>query len=174
MIRPKNKKISHAGFALVEMLFYVAILVTVSLAAIYLMLSLRTLLDQYQAEERVVNSARVALERMMLDIRSADSIDTVDPDNTLVTSPGHLVLVDGATTTEFYLSGGQIMVKVNEVLKGPLTRSDVTVDELRFFSYDNSVTEAVRVQLTLSANTNTATATETFRSTAVMRGSYGG
>ena len=170
---PVIKK-QNRGFTLTEMLIYLAILLVLSTSVVSLLLSLRGLMNLYLVDQQVTKNAQIAMERMMHELREADNIDTIDPDTTLITSPGHLVLLRGATTTEFYLSNNQIFVSINDVEQGPLTSDEVIVNELRFFSYDNLVTESIRVRFTLTAAMNGATSTETFTNTAVMRGSYGG
>lgn len=171
MIRPFNKK-NQSGFSLVEVLVYLAILVTSMVAIVSLLFSLRQLLDVYRSDQLLTQSARAAMERILYEVRESDAIDTIDPDLVLADSPGHLVLLRGATTTEFYIASSTLWVAVNDVMQGPLTKSDVEVSDLRFYSYDNSVTEAVRVQFTMTATAGNSSSTESFNGAAVIRGSY--
>lgn len=163
---------NKSGFSLTEMLIYIALLILITVSALSLLLTLRSLLDEYRADQRVTESAQVILERVLYDIRSADAIDTTDPSSVLVNTPGHLVITRGATVTEFYISGGRLMLAVNSVELGPLTKEGVVVDELRFFTYDNSVTEAIKVMFTLTATVGEANSTASFNGSAVLRGTY--
>lgn len=163
---------NNSGFSLVEMLIYIALLILITVSALSLLLTLRSLLDEYRADQKVTESAQAVLERVLYDIRSADAIDTTDPSAVLVDTPGHLVIIRGATVTEFYVSGGRLMVSVNSVELGPLTKESVVVDELRFFTYDNSVTEAIKVAFTLTATVGEANSTASFNGAAVLRGTY--
>ncbi|MEX0931030.1 MAG: type II secretion system protein [Candidatus Paceibacterota bacterium] len=160
------------GFLLVEMLVYIGLLVIITLSTIFLMLSLRDLLDLYRADQEVFKNAQGALERMLYEIRGADAVNITDPDTVLIDSPGHLVLSQGTSTSEFSLENGAVMLTVNEEERGPLTQNDVVVDELRFFQYDNGTTEAVRVQITISAAVGEAESTATFNAAAVLLSSY--
>lgn len=164
--------IKTQGFSLVEMIVYIALLIAISVSAIFLMLTLRELLDVYRADQRVTESAQIALERMLHEIRAADTVNTADPDSLLIDSPGHLVLLNGTSTTEFSVVDGRAVLTVNGSARGPLTQKGVSVDELRFFRYDNGATEAVRVRMTVSASVGDAASTATFGGTAVLLGSY--
>ena len=64
------------------------------------------------------------------------------------------------------------MVAQNGVELGPLTKDTVMVNELRFWPYDNGVTEAIRVTFTMTSNVGEATATASFNGSAVLRGTY--
>jgi len=158
------------GFSLVEMLVYVAVLMLVSTGSITLLLTLADNVERQQANQLVTRSAHSALERMLKDIRAANTVDTFY--STLETSPGVLVLTAGATTTEYSLTGGQIVLGVNGTTVGPLTEERVSVDGVSFYRYDNTITELVRVELTLSATIGESTVTETFNAAATLRGSY--
>jgi hypothetical protein len=154
------------------MLVYISILVLVSFAAVTLMLSMRSLFDSYRSDQKLNDAAKLAMDRIIFAVRDADIIDTTDPDLVLVDTPGHLTLLRGSTTTEFYVASGTLMVSENSAKVGPLTGSDVTVDELRFIKYDNAVTEAIRIKMILSVVFNGATTTATFYDGAVLRGTY--
>lgn len=165
-----KKRLHQNGFSLIEILVYIAILVIVSGGALTMLFSLTDQINTGRAERIVRSSAEVTLERMLGDIRAADTIDTFY--STLETSPGALTLLDGATTTDYAVVGGVIEVTEDGSVVGPLTDDRVTVDSLIFYHYDNTFTEMVRTVLTLSATVGDATVTRTFEAAAVLRGSY--
>ena len=158
------------GFSLIEMLVYIAVLVSVTLAGVLTYLSLSTNLVRYETERAMSHAAQVSLERMVRDIREATSIDLGL--STLGTSPGVLTLVSGATTTKFSLSSGNVLLTRNGVDIGPLTNDNVTVNQLLFRRYSGTSTELIRIALTLSASNKAASTTQTFYSSAVLRGTY--
>ena len=174
MMRFTEKKLAtyRFGFSLIEMMVYMALLMVISVSAVLLLLSMQDLLGDYEAKKKLTESGRVAMERILYDIRSADQVDTADPETVLTSSPGHIVLTKGATTTEFLISDGALVLEINDAEVGPLTYSDVSVDELRFFHYSNSETDMVRVQFTLTTIVGFSTTTQTFNSGAVVRGTY--
>lgn len=153
------------------MLVYISILVLVSGGALTLLFSLSDRMAEQRANQLVTRASESALERILNEIRTADSVDVFY--STLESTPGVLTLVDGATTTEFSLSGNTVVMEVNGGVQAPLTDERVSVGSLRFFMYDNTVTEMVRVVLTLSATSSDATTiTKTFTTGATLRGSY--
>jgi type II secretory pathway pseudopilin PulG len=158
------------GFSIIEMLVYIAVLVSVTLAGVLTYLSLSTNLVRYETERAMSHAAQVSLERMVRDIREATSIDLGL--STLGTSPGVLTLVSGATTTKFSLSSGNVLLSRNGVDIGPLTNDNVTVSQLLFTRYSGTATELIRIALTLSASNKAASTTQTFYSSAVLRGTY--
>ena len=168
----QKKQLCHGGFSLVEMLVYIGLLTLISVSAMSLLLTLRQLVDEYRADQHLTESAQIALERILYEVRAADMLDVTNPNSVLVDTPGHLAIIKDAIETEFYVSSGQLMVAENGVELGPLTKDTVTVTELRFWPYDNGETEAIRVTFTLTANVKEATATASFNGSAVLRGTY--
>lgn len=158
------------GFTLVEMLVYMAVLVLIAGALVTTFLSLNTVLLRNATERTLTHAATVSLERMVRDMRSADTVNTGL--STLGTSPGTLALTDGATTTRFYISSGRLVVSVNGVELGPLTPEEVTVEDLIFQRYVGATTEMVRASLTLSVSSKAASSTRTYYGSGVLRGSY--
>lgn len=161
---------TQRGFSLVEMLVYVAILMIVSSGALSLLFSLTDQINTGRAERIVSHSAEVTLERMLGDIRGSVAVNLFS--STLESTPGVLTVETAATSTQFSVSSGAIVVEENGTIIGPLTDDRVTVDSLIFYRYDNSVTEMVRVAMTLSATVGEATVTRNFEAGAVLRGSY--
>ena len=162
--------VSNAGFTLIEMLVYIALLAIVSMSSISLLFSLNDMFEKNRADQLITRGGTIAMERILYDIRSADFVNTFN--STFISTPGVLVLTKDTTTTEFSKVNGAVSVKVNSVTLGPLTNSSVSVDELRFFRYSNLMTEAVRIRLTLSVTVGETTVSETFYGGTVLRGSY--
>jgi type II secretory pathway pseudopilin PulG len=164
------RKSASAGFSLIEALVYLSITVVLAGALVTTFLSLNTTLLRNRTERELTHSASVSLERMVRDIREANSVDTGM--STLGSSPGVLELESASGTTRFYLSSGALVVNVNGTEIGPLTSDAVTVQGLVFQKYTGSTTDMVRVGLTLSAVSRAASSTRTFYTSAVLRGSY--
>lgn len=160
----------RGGYTLIEMLVYISLLVIVSGGALTVLFSMSDQISEGRAQRTLTQSAQVALERMLAEIRVADLVDL--PSSTLVTSPGTLVLTQGASSTAFQVSGGVITMTTDGVSQGQLTADAVSVDALRFYHYDNGTTELVRIDLTLTATSGAAAVTRTFEAATVLRGSY--
>lgn len=154
-----------AGFTLVEMIFYIALLTLVTTASVLLLFSLEDMFAKYRAEQLVYRSATTALERMLFDIRNAESVVTSN-------SPfPSLSLTKESNTTQYVVGSGGILLRENGVNTGLLTDDDVSVTSLNFFGYSDT-TELVRVEMTLSATVGQSTVERTFNAGAVLRGSY--
>lgn len=166
----KHTHHTFRGFTLIEVLVYLAVTVTVAGAAVTTFLSLNDVLLRNRTERTLAHAANVTLERMVRDIRGASSIDSAQ--SAFGTSPGMLTVSTGATTTQFSVSSGNIVVSVNGSELGPLTSDDVSVENLVFTRYLGTSTEMVRVALTLHAESDAASTTRTFYGGAVLRETY--
>lgn len=165
---PKSK-LRVAGFTLIEMMVYMALLVLISGSAVVSLVSFSDTVQNYRANQLVMRSAVPLLERFTADVRSAQDVDSFS--STFDASPGTLVVMSGATTTTYTLTGGVVEVDVNgDTFQ--LTDGLVTVDALQFHFYDNLTTELVRMEVTLTATVGATTRTETFNTATVLRGSY--
>lgn len=160
----------NRGFSLIEMLVYLAILVLITGAGVTTYLSLDTVLLRNKTERILTHSAGVALERMVRDIRDAEMISGTG--SLFGTSPGALAVIDGPTTTRFYVSAGDVHMSINSVDQGPLTTDSVTVQNLTFTRFTTGDINLIRVALTLSASSTAASSTRTFHTSAILRGNY--
>ncbi len=161
-----NKK---SGFSLMETLVYVAILVVILvilIASVPPMISsfarLNTALD-------VSNVAEISMERMIRDVRSAESIN--DLDSVFNTHPGRITLEKATTTETFFFSEGKIMAE-EDGEKFPITGGGVVVDKLVFQKADTNHSEAVRIKVKLTKSKGKASSSKRFNASAVTRGSY--
>src|ERR1041385_3348551 len=163
------------GMTIVEMLFYIAILVVLTGVTVSTLISLSNIYRNLRSLEAVNESAQSSLERIVRESRGATSIDTTQ--STLGSSPGNLFLYsldqNGATTTvQFYVSNSAIRIKEAGVDAGPLTASNVRVTNLVFRRIATSTSQAVKIEMTLESGTSTNYVSKNFYSTAVLRGSY--
>ncbi len=163
-------KKENAGFSLVEVLVYLAVTVLISLAGVQTYLSLDTVLVRNKTERAVNHSAMVALERLGHEIRNAISVNTAQ--STFASSPGELTLIYGTTTANFAVSSGALILTLNGTEIGPLTSSNVIVENFTVNRYVGTTTDLIRVGLTLSGNSKAASTTRTYYTSAVLRGTY--
>lgn len=158
------------GFSLIEIMVYLAVTVTLAGALVTVFLSLNTAIARNTTERALTEGVSVGLEQISRAMREADSVNTGL--SSLNTPSGALALVNGTTTTRFYLTGDVLMMSVNGTEVGPLTGEAVTVQEMTFFQYIGDETELVRAALTLSAVGKASSSTRTFYTSGVLRGSY--
>jgi type II secretory pathway component PulJ len=171
----KNKKnIPTGGFTLVEMMIYVFLMtiitVVITQSLIIVLKSNRTSI----AEVNIRNSGYSAMEGMIREIHSSDSIDQASGGVLQMKQNGGTNIVKFATsslasasTTLFFYEGAS-----NPPAVGPLTSKGIIVKSLIFNQINTGKSLAVRIQIQLSTTVNGITKNEWFYSTAILRGSY--
>ncbi|MDO8482863.1 MAG: hypothetical protein Q7S86_03535 [bacterium] len=163
------------GFSLVETIIYTGLLALILFAVTNMMLLMSHSYNYLKLSRHIHVSAVTALDRMVRDIRNAQSVDTGQ--STLGTSPGVLTLntstVSGTPqTVQFYVSGGGIRVKQDGVDVGPVTLPDVALTNLVFRQISTGISSAVKIELTLQAGVGPSARSANFYATAILRDSY--
>lgn len=172
----------QSGFSLVEAIIYVAIVSFLFSAIVYSSVEIMKTYKKAKSRGQIENSANVALDRMMREVRSATSVDTsasclYDPPFAAGCDPeiGIIKLnkiVSGVPhTVRFYVVDGQVMVDEDDVLLGPITSKRTTIDALRLRRSATSTSETLKVELTISS-TSFPEIVSDFYTTGVLRGSY--
>ncbi|MDA8596813.1 type II secretion system GspH family protein [Candidatus Pacebacteria bacterium] len=161
---PRTSKTS--GFSLVEMIIYMAVLILVAVMSVGALLGLQEVLAQYQAQKLVQRSATTALERILYEVRMADSVTSAS-----YAADGSLTLENAGVPVLFATSSRALHITVDGEDLGALTDDRVTVDTLRFYNYDD-VSEIVRVELTLTGTIGDQSVTRTFNAGTVLRNAY--
>lgn len=155
-----------------ELIIYMALLVALTVIIVTMLVRISHSKDRLVAAQRLANSSLISLDRMTREIRSASSVNTGS--SILGSSPGKLVLnnVDdtgAAHTVEFSIASSTLRIKEDNVDKGPLTESGVSVTSLTFDRSASSTDLAVRIRMTLESGTSTAYKTENFYTTVILR-----
>lgn len=124
---------------------------------------------------RIERDAGLALERMVREIRDAQSIDATA--SVLGTHPGTIALYTtnasgGARTVQFYLENGVVYLTEDGAVVGPLSSAGVTVSNLIFRRAATPRSEGVKIELTLQSGSGQAARSENFYATVVLRDSY--
>jgi competence protein ComGC len=165
--KKQNKK---TGFTLVEMIIYIALMTTISLVMVEaLMVVLRSNKNSF-TEINIRNSGYGAMEGMLREIHSSESIDEISSGVLEMKQNSGTNIVRFATSSasalNFYEGSG------TPTLIGPLTSKGVSVKNLLFTEINTGKSLAVRIQMQLEANVNGITKSEWFYSAAILRGSY--
>ncbi|OHA15030.1 MAG: hypothetical protein A3G52_02795 [Candidatus Taylorbacteria bacterium RIFCSPLOWO2_12_FULL_43_20] len=171
----KIKVRKTAGFSLVEIIIYTAILAAASAVVVSTLLALTSSFENVKSGKSIAGSANVALERITREIRNSKSADLAVSQFNV--NPGVLKLnaVDQSGdeyTIKFYIDGGVVMVEKNSESAVALTSSQTVANDLTFRRVITSVGEAIRVELALESDSNGQLKSEKFYAAAVMRGSY--
>ena len=176
LIRKLKMKIkSGAGFSLIEMIIYIAILAAVFVLVINTLLVVTRSYKNIKLTNDINNSASISLERLVREIRLAESVNTTS--SVLGSHPGKLIL---NTTDEnnlplvldFFIGDSSLKLNKNSLLFGTLTRDNVIVSNLIFRHITSSTSEAVKIEMQLIGTEKGVTKTENFYGSAVLRGSY--
>ena len=168
-LRKENSFYSE-GFTLVEMTVYVAMMAVITLIITQaLMIVLKSNRSSF-AEINIRNAGYSAMEGMLREINSSESIDQ--------TSGGVLQMKQdsGANIVKFATSSNLALNfyegSSTPTLIGPLTQKDILVKNLIFTKINTGKSLAVRIQMELETSVNGITKNEWFYSTAILRGSY--
>ena len=165
-----SKKQKLSGMTIVETVIYVAI---IGFLFFIVTETLTTISRTYRATAvvRSLNSsALTSLDIISREIRNASSVDQAQ--SILNINPGKLVLIKGATTTEFYLDQGMVNVRENGVLKGPITLGSSSTTNLVFKLALSPKSSAIKIEMTLEGGTSTNFRKANFYNTVILRNSY--
>ena len=161
------------GLTLIEALVYVFLVALLVVTTINMLMVLTRAYANFRLGRTVNQSAKVTLERMVHEIRSAGSVDLVQ--SQLGTSPGRLVLKDaaGAETAEFLWQDGTILLEENgNGVFASTTAPQVVADNVIYRLLSTPVSQALRVELTLSAARGDLIKTADVYASAILRNSY--
>lgn len=160
------------GFSLIETIFYVSILTILLLVITESFVSIAVSYRRLKISGNIEVSAAVSLERMMREIRAADSIDAA---SILDASPGKLVLNStpgggGTQQIEFSMQSGKLSLVANGVVVGPLTNAGVAVDKVIFRKINNGKAGGVKIEMELSGGSGKIYKSLPFFTSAIIRG----
>jgi len=172
-LKAKSYKLK-AGFSLVEMLFYVALLSLALFAVIQTLLIMVRSYGSLRSAQAIERDAGIVLERILREARDAKDID--EGGSVLGTSPGELLLTTTNAsgtprTVEFYVENGQVKLKEDGVVSGALTGNKTTVSTLVFRKITTGRSKGVKIEFRLSGS-GSPSREENFDGTAVLRDSY--
>lgn len=156
------------GYSLIETIVYTALLTILIGAITFATIKLFDSYKKTKVVRQIEVSALNSMDRIMREIRGADSVGGESAFNT---SSGVLSLISGATTTRFYLADEKINIDENGINVGSLTNASVKVSSLIFRYISASSSEAVKVEMTFLSS-STPNVSKNFYNTAVMMGSY--
>lgn len=164
----------QSGYTVVEALFYVFLAVTVIYTLFFLLGDIMRIFANFRVERSLTYSANLAMDRLLREIRQADSVDLTG--SAFNTHPGRLKLNRPAqggnpSTVEFYLDKETLMIKEDNGIAASTTASSVKTSNLVFRQINTPHSQAVKVEMTLETQGNTPRQHK-FYGTAVLRGSY--
>ena len=161
---------SSRGVTLIETLVYMAVFVVLSVGAVVALFNLADLYAQYLVRQSLHQSATMAMERILLEVRQADVLH--ESESQFLTDSGALELGQGTTTTRIFLDNEQVRLQVDGVDRGPLHAEAVTIDTLRFYQYETNGRRLIRMDIEMTASRGAFSQSLSVAGAATMRGSY--
>ena len=165
------------GLTLIETIIYAAIFALISILVINAILMMTESFNVFRVARNINNSSEVAMERMTREIRWADDINVAE--SVFGSNPGRLVLntIDPATglatTTEFFVLNGALMIREGASDAQPLTSYKTEVTNLIFKQIaGSSVSKAVKIELELQSGRGNFQKKEKFYNSVILRRSY--
>lgn len=137
----RNKRTLITGFTLVELIIYIALISVFITSSIYFAWDVIYGREKANQEQVVAQSARIALEKIAKEIRSAKDVQSI--------SPGQLVLDKGGSTTAIELSSGVIRISPSGLGPYNLTSNQVRVTDLSFTDLSTSNAKSLKVTIKL-------------------------
>ena len=164
----KYIKKSNSGYALLETLFYIALLAIFSIAIVNAIIVMTRSFKEVAIQSELMQGGAI-MERMTREIKQAKSISIIGANDLKLNTEDS---AGAAKTVEFLLSGANIQLLENDALSGNLNTSNLAVSNLTFTQIITLNGEAVKVSLTLSSSHDALSRAYDFYDTIALRGSY--
>jgi len=172
---PRKERLAwRAGFSLVEMLIYSAIM------ALFLVVSINAsiiMLGAYSKARtaKLLNTAAVeTLSKIRTEVQKSFNVDSAG--SILGANPGKLTIdqniVGGSEKVEFSVATSTLVMRRGGILVGAITPQNISVDNIIFYKVTSGSNQAVRSVLTLTASRGGESKTETFYLTTALRAAY--
>ncbi len=158
------------GFTLVEMLVYLAIFITLSVAGVTTMLHFSRVFTEYRVEKMLTQQITASLDTMVSDIRNAVLVDQIG--STFAVSNGTLGLSYVGYDVLYEVLGGVLVRSESGAASVALTHGPVTIDMFLVEYYPTTESELIRVTVAAHITQGAHTFSETYYVSSVLRGSY--
>lgn len=166
---------SNSGFTLIETLLYGLLVSGMILAAVLFSLNVSDGNEKARAYQEVQQNARMAMERIVQEVRSASDLDAAG--STFNTSPGVLSLINNyaaKSPTVFSVSNNILSIQQGTGAKTALTSNLVRVTGLTFTNLSvANRTKNVGISMTVEyinpGNNSLYSASTTMQASAVIR-----
>ncbi|MBI5139530.1 hypothetical protein HZA26_02900 [Candidatus Nomurabacteria bacterium] len=162
-------KNTNKGYGIIEALFYIAILVMLSLVVINSLFTMTKSFKESTIQADLVQSSMI-MERVTREIRQAHGVASISATLLRLNTKDDL---DNDKTVQFTLSGTDIQLLENDVLTGNLNTPNIQVTSLSFTEITTPAGKAVKVILSVKSGRDDQNRIVDFYDTVVLRGDYG-
>lgn len=160
----KNKK----GFSLLEMVFYVAIFIMLSMVIIESTIIFTKSFRVAKINVELSEGANI-MERISREIRSASSVVSISSNSLKVRVEDGTLVGD---SSQFTLSGSDLLFYEDDVLVGNLNPTTLSISGLTFTQITTANSTAIKIEFTATSTRYGGTNSATFYNTVVLRDSY--
>lgn len=154
------------GFTLIELILYIAILVTVLSALLPFAWNAVESGAKSMVMQEVTSNARLISERIKLEIRNASGINSLTP-----TSLSLATLIPATNPTIIDLVPGNIRIKQGAGVATNLNSTHTRVSSLNFVNLTSVDTKSKHVQFSLTLESNFVASRQEYQSTMTVEGS---
>ncbi len=169
LIKKEKQKIK--GFSLIEVIVYMAILILILFIILGSLVMVTDIQEKVIAGKDLNKSATVSIDRILRETRSSTSIDI---DNSVFDDQNGVLSLEHEDTEDeiiFYLSDSSLYLeKEGETQR--LTHKGTDVLYFNIDKIESDVFDAVKVRIGFSHPYSDGSIEQSFRSTAILRGSY--
>ena len=156
------------GYAILELLFYIAFFSILSLVVINAMITMARAFKETTIQSEFVQGGTI-MERMSREIRQAYSINSIGANDLELDTKDS----GGASkTVEFLLSGSNLQLLENNTLTGNLNTPNIIVSALTFTQITTVKGKAVKIFFTVKSVNDASGRNQDFYNTIVLRGNY--
>ena len=169
--RKNNKKLNgkeNEGYAVLEVIFYIAFFVLLTLVVMDAMLTMARSFKETTIQADLVQSGNI-MERISREIRGAKDIQTISATDLILDTTD---TSGAAKTVEFKISGTDLQLFENGVLTGNLNTTDILITGLSFTAITTAQGQGVKITLSLRDVKDTSGASVNFYDSIVLRGEY--
>lgn len=165
----------QSGYSLIELLVYVALFAVVLIIFVQGAIELLNTYAQYSANRIVRNTSLELFERVGHELRDAQTINVSS--SVFTTHPGTLAYITNEDemnmNSSIILDNGSLLLYEESNLVGPLTPEEIEVSDFVLYHLNNTSSEMVVIEVTLSTTKRNVTVEKSYRDAFVLRGSYG-
>ena len=169
MMDQSKIKNTKGGYAIIEILFYIAIFFLLSLVVINSLFTMTKSFKESTIQADLVQSSAI-MERISREIRQAYGINSITGTSLKLNTRDDL---DNNKTVQFLLSGLNIQFLEDYVLTGNLNTSNIQITNLSFTQITTPAGKAVKVFLSVKSTRDSSNRVTDFYDTVVLRGDYG-
>lgn len=163
----KLRKAEKKGYAILELLFYVAFFSVLTLTVVSALLSMSKTFKETSRQAEILRGSTI-LERISSEIRQASAIDSISTTNLQLNQDNAGVI----SIAEFSLAGTDLEFRRDGGLVGDLNPPNLLVSALNFTQITTAASQAVKISISVVSVNDPAGRTFDFYDTITLRGSY--